>query len=422
MGEVLPFHAEEQAVIPAPTGHDHASLALFPFTVTSQDSDRQSPRSFSYQMPVDGKIRRVSVELSTSADSLPVPGDQLVFLGLLQLSLDQGEIEHRLDFERKELFKRIAWDHGDAYDRLRDALQRLTTLTITTRSEMIARDGRSYQRQDAAAHLIDSYRIGNGRDARCTLEWGQIVREAAVMGDFKRLDWDLLLSLRNPLTAQLYRLLDRVTLSGEVEWSIGWKPLAAALGMNASAYSRPARFRQVLDPHLDALRDHGIIEDCDYRRGGQFVFHIHNYLRAQLRRILTEQHHVYPEPARQLLAAFDEPSIMAQIDCLEHGSRPKPSQPGGYLVEAIRGSYDLRYPDDEPVAFSGIWSLLDERERQAYHRAGLWLCEAGDSLFATNADPTAWTGEFRAVVRFMICHNLDPDLVRRRRGLGQLAG
>jgi len=41
-----------------------------------------------------------------------------------------------------------------------------------------------------------------------------------------------------------------------------------------------------------------------YRRGGEFVFQVRNYLRAQLRRILTERFAVYGEAARGLVAGY----------------------------------------------------------------------------------------------------------------------
>jgi hypothetical protein len=401
----------EAAVLPVVEGVDHAALALMPFTVAAET---EPPVTFAYQVAVDERIRRVNVTLDTvrSAD-LPKPVDQTIFLGLLQLALRSPEPGERLDFSRRELFELLRWtERNDGYARLRAGLHRLAALLITVESEVLSRSGRPYTGQERGSHLVDDYSVGKGRDAHGYVVWGHLVREAFRLGDLKRLDWDLLLALDNPLTGQLYRLLDRVTLSGHQRWEVGWRPLASALGMRAEAYSRPARFRQVLEPHLESLIVHGVIDGVDYQRGGRFVFHVRNYLRVELRRVLLELG-VYADAARQLLAGFDETRIMAQADCLRQGGRGRPQSSGGYLTEAIRAAYELRYPDDEAEAFVALWSMLGPTERELHHRAGLQLCRAQGDLFATSHDPTAWPVEFRAVVRFLITWNLDPAEVLR---------
>jgi hypothetical protein len=412
MASALALHSanSETAVIPM-VGRDHAALAILPFTVASGGTE---PVHVSYQIVVDERIRRVDVTLDTNRSvRLPLPSDQTVFLGLLQLSMRTEGGTNRLAFSRRALFDLLQWsDRHDGYTRLRESLQRLTALTITTHAEMLSRDGRPYRQRDQAVHLIDRYDLGNGYDAECLVVWGDIVNEGFALGDFKRLDWDLLLSLGNPTAMQLYRLLDRVILSGKEQWDIGWRPLAAALGMKAESYSRPARFREVVQPHIDKLLECGVIDGCNYARGGQFVFFVRNYLRAQLRQALLEQG-VFEEEARKLVSGFDETTIMAQVDCLQHGSRPSAAKPGGYLSAAIRGAYELRYPDTDLELFAGIWDILSSDERDAYHAAGLRLC-GDNNLFNASDDTTAWEPEFRAVVRFMVRHNLDPDHVLPR--------
>jgi len=411
MGEPLRFLSTDEApVIPAVAGSDHAALALMPFAVTTECDP---PVTFSYQIIIDERIRRVSVTLDTVRSvRLPVPADQTMFLALLQLALRAPEPSAELHFSRRELFDLMRWsERNDGYARLKESLHRLTAVLLTIEHEMVSRDGKPYDQKQRGAHLIDDYEVGKGRDATVRVVWGHLVKEAFRLGDFKRLDWDLLLALDNPITMRLYRLLDRATLSGKTEWEIGWNPLAASLGMDASGYARPARFKQRLEPHLESLIQHGIIEGFDYLRGGRFCFHVRNYLRAQLRRVLTEQFGVYDEAARQLVAGYDEVTIMAQCDCLYHGTRPRPQTSGGYLVEAIRQGYELRYPDEEPELFLGIWGMLGEEERTSYHRAGAKLLGVGEDMFEMSGDPTAWSQLLRAVVRFMVCHSIEPESV-----------
>lgn len=395
--------------MPTPPGRDHATLALLPFTVAGDL--RLEPLEESYQLPVDGRIRRFNVTIRPGGGlPLPTAGDQTVFLALLQLATRRGQEGDRLDFQRSELLDLLGWsDGGRNFDRLRETLQRLNGVQIIVHTALVSRDGREYHRTEQATGIVDAYQIQSKRGGRCWIEWGHIVREAFRLGDLKRLDWDLVKALDNPTTARLYRLLDRVVLSGDQTWEIGWKPLAQALGLSTN-YSRPAEFRKVLDPHIDRLIEHQVIDSYDYKRGGKFTFHLRNYLRSELRRVLS-QLGVYDEAGRQLVSGYDEVVVMCQCDALHHGAHPTPEKPGGWLTKAIREGFELRFPADEPEAFCALWGMLSERERETYHQATLKLCGLGDDLFATREDPAAWPQEVRSVARFLVSHSLDPGQV-----------
>ncbi len=407
-----PSISESEVQLPAVSGRDPAALALLPITLAGRDVPATETISVAYQVQVDGQPRRVVVDLECGKAGWPTHADQMVYLALVQIAVARGEAGEVLVFERSELMDMLGWGKGgSSYQRIKEALSRLWGLGIVLQSAMISRKGEEYRRRTEAVRIIDRYELGEGDHGTiCTVEWGHPVREAFRLGDMKRLDWDLLLALGNPLTSQLYRLLDRVVLSGEQLWSIQWRALAQALGMSTS-YNRPAKLRDKLQPHIDALIDKGVIDGSDYERGGVFVFHIRNYLRAQLRRVLVETFGVFEKAASQVLAAHDELEIMEQCDCLYYGSRPKPQNKGGYLVEAIRKGYELRYADDDTEHFLAMWGMLSQIERDAYHRAGIKLLGVGYDLFETNAEPTAWTDKMRHVVRFFISHTIDPDEV-----------
>lgn len=400
----LPLFAHDS--LPS-SGHDHATLALLPVSVAGRE---RKPLRIERQFTVDGKNHRVAIVVEPGNDeSLPTHSDSLVFLALLQLTLRDERPANELSFQRSEVFDVLRWsDAGAYYERLRDALRRLQAMNVRVQSALVSRDGREYQRAEGAAHIIDAYHIGEGYGAQCQVVWGHLVREALRLGDFKRLDLNLALTL-SPTAGQLYRLLDRVTLAGETTWKVGWHTLADLLGMRASAYSSAARFRQVLEPHLAALLESGVLTGWDYQRGGQFTFEVTNYLRAQLRRVLVDAG-VFGEAARQLMSGYDEARIMAQLDCLRHGNRPQPHAPGGFLTEAIRHDYALSYPPDEPAAFVALCEMFSAEEVRLYHRAGLTLV-AGDQPAARGDDPLAWPVELRAVVRFMMCQGVDPERV-----------
>ena len=393
------------------TGRDHAALAAMPISV-AVTHDAPPVWSYTYRMEIAGQTRRVEVTLEPGAGGYPTHADQMVYLALLQLAVATGR-EPVVSFRRREVFQLLGWgsDRKNAYERFREAIRRLAGVLVVVQSQMLSRDGQAYDQDEAGVHLIDSYRIGKGRDAVCRVEWGKLVREAFRLNDLKALDWQLMLALGNPLSTLLYRLVDRATMGGQTTWKVSWKALAAALGMRVEAYARPARFKQVLEPHLAALIEQRVVDSVDYERGGTFVFHVPNYLRVQIRRVLTEMFGVYEEPARQLVAGYDEVAIMMQCDCMYHGARTKPIAKGGYLVEAVRQSYELRYAEDDAEHFLAIWGILGKLEREAYHQAGIKLLGVGYDLFETNPDPTAWSQTMRGVVRFLVCHSIDPELI-----------
>jgi len=367
------------------------------------------PWRYSYQLRVDGKMRRVEVCLEPGSAGWPTHEDQLVYLALLQLAVRQ-DANHSLRCRRAEVFDLLGWPNaGYYYSRLTSSLQRLTALTVFVSSAMLARDGRPYSSSEKGTHIIDQFQIGEGYDAPIDIEWGGLVREAFALDDLKRLDWQVIKEIHSPTAVQLYRLIDRATLSGEPEWRVGWKTLGQALGMH-TGYDRPAKFKDKIRAHVDRIQEQGLIEGWEYERGGNFRFIMNNHFRAGLRRAL-ESAGVYPEAARQLVAGYDELQIVSQLDCLEHGNRARPEQPGGYLVEAIRQGWELSYPDDEPEALAGMLTLFSDAEREAYHQAALRLYDEDGGLFASSHDPAAWPVEMRAAVRYMVQHNVEPAQV-----------
>jgi hypothetical protein len=379
------------------SGWDHAALAIIPHSVTdTQDSTRRVER----QVVVDGKVRRIVTELAVSAgDRLPNHADAACLLAVLQMAVEHGE-QASLTFHQADVLKRLGLSSGGLnFERVRRALQRYQSLVIRVSSAVLSRDGREYNLRERAVHVIDEYSIEE-QSGRCKVVWGTLISEGLLLHDIKRLDWNLLLRLDNPLTMQLYRLLDRVTLNGDTTWSIGWRPLADLLGMEASAYARPARFRQVLEPHLARLVHERVLTDWQYSRGGEFVFELTNYLRAQLRGVLIKLG-VYPQLAAQLVAGFDELRIMRQCDqCAFRSSE----SPAGYLVRAIQQDYDLKYPEDEPQTFRALLELfLSAEVERAVRFAGKLTGRQPDG------EPEQWPTELRAVTRVLLTHGIDPD-------------
>jgi hypothetical protein len=351
-----------------------------------------------YQTVVDGKMRRVCLIMRPGAQlELPSQHDQMVLLTLLQMSHDRSEYKE-LRVRRSEVFQRLGWQSGGSrYQAFEGCLRRLNGVALEFEVELLSRRGTPYQKRLDLSHLID--RAGVDENDEVRIEWGGLIRQAFELGDFKRLDWHLALSLPSPLTVALYRFLDRVVLSGETTYQVGWRTLATALGMSTT-YDRPAKFKDKVLPHIEHLVGRGVIHTWEYQRGGKFVFCLTNYLRSQLRRVLTEKG-VFPEVARQLVAGYDEMAIIRQVDTLWFRNA---NTTGGFLTEAIRKGYESRYPDDEPEAFGALFDHLFAAEQQAMLRFAERLTGC-----LHHGEPATWPLDLRLCIRFMVLHNLDPE-------------
>ena len=110
---------------------------------------------------------------------------------------------------------------------------------------------------------------------------------------------------------------------------------------------------------------------------------------------------VYPQLAAQLVAGFDEQRIMRQCDLCAF--RPSES-PAGYLVRAIQGDFELKYPEEEPLAFRALLDLClgGEVEQAALFAARL-------TGLTPDGEPERWAPELRAVTRFLLTHGIDPE-------------
>jgi hypothetical protein len=388
-------------------GYDHSALALFSIAGSNLDS-RGEPLTIDYEAVVSGRPRRVDVTLTPGdGQTLPSPSDQMVLLALLQLAMHSRPTgaaapADRLVFHLQQVITELGWtDSGRNFARLRASLDRLGGLTLTLHAALVARDGRRYSPPGQATRLLDGYRMADVRREESWIDWGPLMREAFALADVKRLDWELLLALDSPLAGQLYRLLDRVTLGGETSWATDWRALAAALGMGAR-YDRPAKFWSKLRPHAEALVRHGVLSGVDYERGGKLVFHLRSYLPAELRRALEEKG-LGAALAQRVVAGFDASTIMAQLDGWRHGS---PAE----LVEAICAPESLTPPTDEARAFLELWIPHPAATRALLLAAAMYLC----GVACEPDDPLGWPAEVRAVARFMITRNLDPEQIVRQ--------
>ena len=90
--------------LPLAAAADHASLALMPFSLALTDPKKnQGPTTFSCELLIDGRLHQAHVTLQPGeSGELPVHGDQMVYLALLQLALRAPSPDPVLHFHRNE--------------------------------------------------------------------------------------------------------------------------------------------------------------------------------------------------------------------------------------------------------------------------------------------------------------------------------
>jgi len=208
-------------------GRDEMNLADFPISALQrqQKSDAEGHKldriefAASRYDPVKRQRVQQKVTLTSSArDGLPTPADEHVILALLYVAKHSHNFASAtVQFAPGQLFDIMGWSpNGRSYDRLRDVLRRLKSLTIRYENAWWDAAGRGYE-EEVATGIISTYRIARQvsgpRTADTTLQswvtWTQQFQESLRHGNLKRLDLDVFFKLRSPTAQRMYRFLDK---------------------------------------------------------------------------------------------------------------------------------------------------------------------------------------------------------------------
>jgi hypothetical protein len=166
----------------------------------------------------EGKKALVERKLAISGSDmygLPTAKDDDVLLACVQLS-SIGDFHNReVHFSRYELLKLLRWeDQTRNYRRLSESLRRWKGLTIYSDRAFYDHARKSWVTRDFG--IFDNLYIyereerdGARAAARSCFIWNEVLFESFGSGYLKRLDWDLYLSLKDPVAKRLYRLLDK---------------------------------------------------------------------------------------------------------------------------------------------------------------------------------------------------------------------
>ncbi len=208
-------------------GRDEMNLADFPISALQRaqpsDSEGRKLDRLEFLASRYDPVKRQRVQqrvtlTSTARDGLPTPADEHVILALLYVAKHSSNFaEATVHFAPGQLFEIMGWaPNGRSYDRLRDVLRRLKSLTIRYENAWWDAVGRGYE-EEVATGIVSAYRIARQvsgpRTADTPLEswvtWTQQFHESLQNGNIKRLNLEVFFKLTTPTAQRTYRFLDK---------------------------------------------------------------------------------------------------------------------------------------------------------------------------------------------------------------------
>lgn len=200
-------------------GRDEMNLVELPLAaVSDRFLDGAKTVVFIDDVWDEEKRRHVERKLSISGSDLyglPTAKDEDVLLACVQLS-SIGEFHSpEVHFSRYELLKLLRWpDENKYYKRLATSLRRWKGLTIYSDRAFYDHARKSWVTRDFG--IFDNLYVyereaeeGWKAPAKSRIIWNEVIYDSFQAGYIKRLDWDLYLSLKDPVAKRLYRLLDK---------------------------------------------------------------------------------------------------------------------------------------------------------------------------------------------------------------------
>ena len=200
-------------------GRDEMNLAELPLAAVS-DRFLDGAKTVVFVEDAWDKEKQATVKrkLSISGSDLyglPTAKDDDVLLACVQLSALGDFHSRQVDFSRYELLKLLRWpDETKYYRRLSTSLRRWKGLTVFSDRAFYDHGRKSWVSRDFG--VFDNLYIfereeseGKYAPAKSRFLWNEVLYQSFQSGYLKKLDWDLYLSLKDPVAKRLYRFLDK---------------------------------------------------------------------------------------------------------------------------------------------------------------------------------------------------------------------
>jgi hypothetical protein len=203
------------------------NLAEFPISVLQRQQpvneqgvklDTVSYEASRYDPSSRQRVQQRVVLETSSRYGLPTPADENVVLALLYVAKHSHNFASPVvHFSPRQLFHIMGWaPNSRSYTRLREVLRRLKSLVIRYENSWWDIAGRGYEAEFATG-IISEYelvrqvsgRAQNGKVPPSYVQWTPHFHQSLSKGNLKKLDLELLFSLRLPTAQRMYRFLDK---------------------------------------------------------------------------------------------------------------------------------------------------------------------------------------------------------------------
>lgn len=247
-------------------GKDEMNLVEHPFALLKRSKEKIFELEWEKQHPRTGKTIQSSWRVTGDPElGLPGPTEERLYLVLMELSREQ-DWPRKINFSRHDVLQQLGLTQTQAnYEALHDSFLRLTSVTVDARRSFWKAD-----KQDFASslqfHILDEVEIIDepaGRRAKqiplalSSFSWSRVLHQSFIAGNVRSLHIEFALSLDLPLSARLFRYLDKHR-TGDTEaprhkYEIELHKLCGIhLGMTRAKY--PSKLKERLLPALQELR------------------------------------------------------------------------------------------------------------------------------------------------------------------------
>lgn len=358
-------------------GKDEMNLVEHPFALLKRGAtDSIIHLDWEKKHPRTGRTIKAHWRITGDPQlGLPGPVEERLYLVMMELSREQGFAEDVM-FSRSDVLRRLGIARtAKNYAMLRDAFLRLTTVTIDAKNSFwLAKD------DDFATsvmfHLVEEVKFTEESAGRrqgqiplalSSFKWSQIMYSSIVAGNIRSLSIDFALSLDLPLSARLFRYLDKHRTGDkdcnrnkfEIEL---FRLCEIHLGMTRARYA--SKLKERLSPAFEELTRRGFLASVQYepmksQEGAEKV--VFYFTGGTLR--------VDGEPA---LPTTNAPAIEHRLTSTTASPKSAclPEQTGFSPIDLIL-SWDMEDEEARNAACDAVFEELDTATRESIEK-GLW--------------------------------------------------